>query len=367
MKQGLKLIISIILLFSGKADILAYTEVPVMLHLDISRQNDTFGFNLTAKLPAYLYQLIQDEQLTLWDSPKKNTRISRESLTAIERSSGTNMNKTHHLFLYELWSSSRRKTDFVILGFGFVNETKDGRISYGYVDAREAFPFLVQSLIDLNVNGPARLTYWQALTSRNYHYNLVQFGNKNFTDKPERSFQIRDKAFSPKKNIHGIYRIPATKDVQYSIDPDVNDPQDAGFVFMNRIQDYLNKNREVFFNIGGNRYYDYKTYLSELVVTRIEVNETWTRTSMGFIDFNIRSVTIFVNNKKLDPVSIDLIQSFGILYKFNTAEDLLKEKKFKYQLLRINNTYISEPDAEKYLKALAKYRWTQISNYVKFY
>jgi hypothetical protein len=85
------------------------------------------------------------------------------------------------------------------------------------------------------------------------------------------------------------------------------------------------------------------------------------------VQYQIQSVTIFVNNKKLDPVSIDLIESFNILYKFKTAEDLLKEKHFKYQLLRINNTYIAEPDADKYLKALEKYRWTQVSNYVRFY
>jgi hypothetical protein len=345
----------------------AYTEVPAMLHLDVNRQNDTLGFNLPARLPSYLYNLIREDKLNLWDSPRKNSRISFESLQAIERNSGTSMTRTHHLFLYELWSSTRRRTDFVVLGFSFVNHTKEGKVSYGYVDAREAFSYLVNTPIEVNVNGPAQLTYWQAITSRRYHYNLIQFGKKELNEQPEKSFQIRDKAFNNHRDIQGIYRIPNTKDVQYSIEPDVNDPNEEGFIFMSKLQDFLNANREIFFNIGGSRYYDYKTYLSELVVTRIEVNETWTKSPLGFVQYQIQSVTIFVNNKKLDPVSIDLIGSFNILYKFKTAEDLLKEKHFKYQLLRINNTYIAEPDADKYLKALEKYRWTQVSNYVRFY
>jgi hypothetical protein len=344
----------------------AYTEVPALLHLDISKQQDTFGFNLTAKLPAFLYSLIEQEQISLWDSPKKRVRISRESLAAIEKGSGTEMSKTHHLFLYELWSSTRNQTNFVILGFGFVNDGKSGKVSYGYIDAQEAFPFLVKSAIEVNVNGPSKLSYWQAVTSRRYHYNLVQFGKKNFETESEKSFQIRDHAFSAKKEIQGLYHIPNNKNVQYFIEPDPNDSLEIGHEFFLQIQTYLNNNREILLNIGGSRYYDYR-YRSEAVVTRIEINETWTKTRFGFVQYDINAITIFINNRKLDPISLDLLMGFGILYQFKTAEDVLKEKKFRYVLTRMNNTLISEYDSEKYLKALTKYSWTQVSNYVKFF
>jgi len=344
----------------------AYTEVPVLLHLDISRQQDTFGFNLTAKLPGFFYNLIEQEQLTLWDSPRKKVKISKESLVAIEKGSGTEMSRTHHLFLYELWSSTRNRTNFVVLGFGFVNEGKGGKVSYGYVDAQEAFPFLVKSLIELNVNGPAKLNYWQAITSGRYHYNLVQFGKKNFISDSEKSFQIRDRAFNSKKEIIGQYQIPNNKNILYIIDPDPNDSLEIGHVFFQQIQAFLNNNREILINIGGSRYYDYR-YRSEFVVTRIEVQETWTKTPYGFVSYEINGITIFVNNKKLEPISLDLLMGFGILYQYKTAEDVLKDKKFNFVLNRMNSTLISETDSEKYLKALAKYSWSQVSNYVKFF
>jgi hypothetical protein len=354
------------LALSYGAALRAYTEVPVLLHLDISKQQDTFGFNLTAKLPAFLYSLIEQEQITLWDSPMKKVKITKESLAAIEKGSGTEMSRTHHLFLYELWSTSRTRTSFVVLGFGFVNESRGGKISYGFVDAQEAFPFLVKSMIDVNVNGPAKLSFWQAITSRRYHFNLVQFGNKNFASESEKSFQIRDRAFNKKKEIIGSYQVPNNKNIQYFIEPDPNDSLEIGNVFFQEIQRYLNSNREILLNIGGSRYYDYR-YRSEVVVTRIEVNETWTKTPYGFVQYDIQGITIFVNNKKLDPISLDLLMGFGILYQYKTAEDVLKDKKFKYVLSRMNSTLISELDSEKYLKALAKYSWSQVSNYVKFF
>jgi hypothetical protein len=358
-------LISLITLLQG-IQLRAYTEVPVLLHLDISRQQDTFGFNLTAKLPGFLRNLIDQEQITLWDSPKKKVKISRESLSAIERGSGSEMSRTHHLFIYELWSSTRTKTNFVVLGFGFVNNSKNGKVSYGFIDAQEAFPFMVKSMIESNVNGPAKLNYWQAVTSRRYHYNLVQFGKKNFATDSEKSFQIRDHAFNNKKDISGLYRIPNNKDIQYFIEPDPNDSLEIGHVFFEQIQTYLNNNREILFNIGGSRYYDYK-YRSEVVVTRIEVQETWTKTPYGFVQYDIHGITIFVNNKKLDPISLDLLMGFGLLFQYKTAEDVLKEKKINYILTRMNNTLVSEADSEKYVKALAKYNWTQVSNYVKFF
>lgn len=348
------------------ADGIAYTDKPVLVHLNIARQSDTMGFNLVYELQNKFYDLILTNKVKLWDSPRKSIVISPSSLQSIENSSGTKFNKTQNVFLHEFWTGSSKKTNFTIVGISFVNDNAKGKVSYGYVDLAECWAIAAAELIDCNVNGPASLTIAQALYSRNYNFNIVQFGGKDFRENPANSIKIRDKAFYSKRKVEGLYKIPKTKEVTYVVEIDANDKNEMGNTLHNNIQDYLNKNREVLFNIGGDRYFDYKNFKSEVAVTRIEVKEVWEKKS-AFTDSRVSSIIIFVNNKALDPISIDLLLSWKIMYNFRSAEDVFREKKFKYVLLKMNNTFISNIDSEKYLKALEKYSWTQVSRYVKFY
>lgn len=344
----------------------AYTDKPVLVHLNISRQSDTMGFNIVYELQNKLYDLIISEKVKLWDSPKKAISISPASLQSIENSSGTRFNRTQNIFLHEFWTSNHKKTLFTIVGISFVNDNAKGKVSYGYVDLAECWGIIAAEFIECNVNGPARLNLAQALYSRNYNFNIVQFGSRNFREKPSDAIKIRDKAFFSKRKIEGLYKIPGTKEITYLVEIDANDKTEIGATLYNNIQEYLNKNREVLFNIGGDRYFDYKNFKSEVAVTRIEVKEIWEKKS-GFVDSRVLSIIVYVNNKALDPISIDLLLSWKIMYNFRSAEDVFREKKFKYTLLKMNGTFIAEMDSEKYLKALEKYSWTQVSRYVKFY
>ncbi|MBS3913140.1 MAG: hypothetical protein KG003_01470 [Bacteroidetes bacterium] len=344
----------------------AYTDKPVLVNLNITRQSDTMGFNMPHELLELFYPLIQNGNVTLWDSPKKSFKISPDALAAIEKSSGTTFTKALDVFLHEYWTSSRKHTSFTIIGASFINHGNKGKVSYGYVDFTECWKYISERKIECNVNGPAELSMINALYSRNYNFNIVQFGNKNFNSKPIDAIRIRDKAFFSKRTIDGLYKIPMTKDIYYTVEQDINEATEIGHVFFTNIQDYLNANKEVMLNIGGSNYFDYKTFKSEVSVTRIEVNEFWEKKN-GYVDYQIQSVTIFVNNRKLDPVPLDVLLGWGILYNFKTAEDVLKEKKFAYTLIKMNNTFVPESDSPKFLKSLEKYSWTQVSRYVKFY
>lgn len=344
----------------------AYTDKQVLVNINASRQSDTMGFNMAYELVQYFHEQILSEKVTLWDSPKKSFKISPQTLNGIETSSGTKFNEALDVFLHEFWSSSRRKTSFTIVGVSFINSNDKGKVSYGYVDLAECWNGVATHLIDCNVNGPAELTLANALYSRNYNFNIVQFGRKYFAADPENAIKIRDRAFFSHRTVEGLYAIPMSKNIHYIIEPDVNEPREIGHVFFTNIQDFLNANKEVLFNIGGARYFDYKTFRSEISVTRIEVNETWVK-KQGFVEYEIKSLVIFVNNRKLDPIGIDVLLGWNILYNFKTAEDVLKEKKFSYSLIKLNNTFVSESDSPKFLKSLEKYSWTQVSRYVKFY
>ncbi|MBL7812574.1 MAG: hypothetical protein JNL57_10160 [Bacteroidetes bacterium] len=359
-----KFLIPLLLLCATK--VTAYTDVPALVNMNVSRQSDTMGFNIVYELQNLFYDLILQERVTLWDSPRKSTRITAATLQAIENSSGTKFNKSQNIFLHEFWSSTRRRTSFTIVGISFINDGKQGKVSYGYCDLAEVWSILSNTDMPTNVNGPARLTYSQALYSRNYNFNLVQFGRKKFTNKPEESLDIRDKAFFSKREVEGLYRIPTNKYIQYLIEPDLDDTKEIGNVLFANLQEFLNQNREVLLNIGGDKYFDYKNFKSEVSVTRIEVNEIWEK-KPGFVDYKVQNLVIYVNNKPLDPVGLDVVLNWGVLYNFKTVEDVLKEKAFRYTLLRMNSTFITDTDSPKFLKALEKYSWTQVSRYVKFY
>lgn len=338
-----------------------------MVNLNINRQSDTMGFNIVYELQNKFYDLILEGKVKLWDSPKKQTQISAQSLQGLEKTTDTRFNKTQNVFLHEFWTSTRRVTSFTIVGISFINDAKTGKVSYGYVDLSECWNQISNLLIECNVNGPARMSLAEALYSRNYNFNIVQFGSKNFQKKPDEAVKIRDKAFFGKKTVEGLFAIPKTKEISYYIEPNPDEPADIGNALFNNTQTFLNENREILFNIGGDKYFDYKTFKSEVAITRIESKETWIQAGVSKTETLVQSVVIYVNNKALSPISTDVMLNWGVLYNYKTAEDVLREKKFRYTIFKINNTFVTESDSPKFLKALEKYPWSQISRYVKFY
>lgn len=364
----LKRILYIVLLLLSAEKLQAaklYTEVPALIHLAKSEQEDTNGFNLVEYLPNLIYKKINEGKITLWDSPKKQIAISPEALKNIESSNNVSFARTQNLFLNELWTSSRRKTEFVIVGLSFLSESAKGKISFGYIDLQEALPFLSTEFIPCNVNGPAQLTYINALYSRRYNFNLLQFGVRDFTVNPASSFSIKKDAFYSKKKVQGIYKFPVTKMVTYVIEKNVSEVNDPGTDCLKSVEKYLNDNKEVLFNIGGDKYFDYQKNLFDVTITRIEVTEIWEKKG-NVISYKPYQIRIFANNKPLNNISFEEIAKWQLLINFKTLEDVLIEKTFQYSIYKINRDLIAYTEAALYLKALRDYKWTQVSNYVKY-
>jgi hypothetical protein len=354
----------ITVLYATAAD--AYTNMPALVNLNINRQSDSMGFNMVYELQNHCYKHIMAGTLKLWDSPQKSIRISPSALQAIEQSSDTRFNKTANVFLHEFWSSGRKKTTFTIVGISFINDGSKGKVSYGYIDLRESWNVLASIFLECNVNGPSRIRMTEALYSRNYNFNVVQFGRQTFTKNPEKAIRIRDKAFYSTRNIEGLFTIPQSKEVYYKIVAHSDDPDDPGNMMMANMQRFLNDNKDVLFNLGADKYYDYKTLRTDVVVTGIDFHEEWKLLSSG-IRYDVKSVVIYINNKPLNAVTADEIYNWGLLYRYKTIEDLIQEKSYDFVLTRINSTLIPEWDSHKYLKALSVYNWSQVSRYVQFY
>ncbi|MDI1234112.1 MAG: hypothetical protein PSX81_07515 [bacterium] len=358
-----------ILLFSAcinlQARTKAYTEVPVLIHLYAANQSDTNGFNLVTDLPQLIYKKINEGTLTLWDSPKKQIAISASALKNIEVNNRTSFANVESLFINEVWTSSRRRTEFYIVGFSFLAETENGRVSFGYVDAQEAFPFLVQNNIPTNVNGPAELSYINALYSKRYDFSLIQFGNKDFTKDLSLAQKIKKEAFFSKKKIIGLQPLPQTKMLSYVLEKNLQNPNDPASAMLNSIENFLNESKEIFFEIGGSKYYDFEKYKSEITITRIEITEIWEKRG-NLIYYRPQFVQLYANNKPLNLLSFDDIMKWHLLIKFKSMEDILTEKNYLFNIFKCNNTMIPPNEAPFYYKALKEYQWTQVSNYVRF-
>ncbi len=355
----------ILINYSLEARFKSYTEVPVLIHLNINQQNDSNGFNLVKDLPSLFYKEIIEGRLILWDSPKKEIAISGNALKGIEQNNKLSFSQVENLFINELWTSSRRKTEFVIIGFSFLSQNEKGKVSFGFIDAREAFNLLYNNYIQTNSNGSASLNFINALYSRKYDYSLIQFGSIDFSKNISLSLRIKEQAFNKKKKIANLYVIPQTKKLTYLLEKNLQNPNDPSILIMNTFETFLNQNKEIFFDIGGSKYYDYHTFKSEISITRVEIVEVWEKKG-NQINYIPKSVKLYANNKELNSISIEQIESWQLLFKFKSLRDLLIEKQYLFSLLKCNNELIAPTESNLYIKALKEYKWTQVSNYVKY-
>ena len=338
--------------------------MPVLVHMARSEQEDTFGFNLVEHLPSLIYKGILDGKITLWDSPKKQIAISSEALKNIESSNSVSFARTSNLFLNELWTSSPRKTEFVVVGISFLSESPKGKISFGFVEILQALPLLSQN-IPTNVNGPSLLSYIDAIYSRRYHFNLLQFGSRDFSSNPSSSFTIKKDAFYSKKKVSGLYKPKNTKLVTFVIEKNLAESEDPGSNCLHSIEKFLNENKEILFNIGGDKYFDFHNRLLDITITRIEVTEIWEKKGNQIV-YTPFSVKIFANNKPMNTLSFEEVAKWQLLINFKTLEDVLLEKAFNFSIYKINKDLIPYNESAVYLKALREYKWTQVSNYVKY-
>lgn len=342
-----------------------YTDVPVLLVVSADNQPDTMGFNLAGQMPEVIYALILQEKITLWDSPKKTIKISADALQSIETSTKTEFTKTKYIFINELWKSTRNKFLFYIAGLSFMNESPNGRVSYGYIDMEEAAPYLYKEFIKTNANGSAFVTYMAALYSRRYLFSVVQFGSENFEKNIDMGVKIHAQATDPDKKNETQITLKPIKEIIYSIDKKPIDKYGVGMQLFEGFEKLLSENLEIFFELGADKYFDFKRYRSEFAVTRIEVDEVWEKYGDNII-MTPRTIIIYVNNKKLNPISIVDLRILKFNIGLKSIEDILLEKQFDFQLVKINRTFIGPEDAPLYYQAMREFSWTQLTRFVKY-
>jgi len=335
----------------------AFDYTPVLVHLSKAGQHDSLGFNLVEKIPALMYKKIMSGDITLWDGPQKQFKIAPDALEAIERSTLTKMIDCKDLFLNEIWRQERKEFEFNIIGFTFINESIQGqKVLYGFVDASELNEMLKSVVIETNANGPANLTYWDALYSKAYPFNIVQFGKNNFQQNMAESLQLQNDLFRNPKIASNAFKITNNKEIELVIQPGFQQNK----VLMEALNQYLNANKEIFYNLGGNEALNYLNLKAKIQVSSISIIEIRTKRN-GLEETFFTQVAIFVEGKPLKPLSEAQMDGLGITVELRSLKEYLSLHSYQYTLSRINHQEIYFHESSKYQQGLKESPWNQLT------
>lgn len=339
---------------------------PVLLFLSSRDQSDTLGYNLVNELPPLVYNEIMSGRVSLWDSPKKEVQIKPSTLRKLEESSGVEFSRTTQLFIYELWDIDKKAGALQTLGFYFSGRNNAGEeVSYGYVDFLPLQEVLRHTPIPTNANGNCYSSFESVLLNKYYFFNIMQYGEKQVANLKE-ALQLKEEM---KKIVSGKTTPPDfdCKLVSYSIDDSSDSGKNSGSkskVFINILQTYLNDNREVFYNLGGDKIRNFMQP-GKILVSRVEVKERWKKQG-DVIQTEPELVRIYVDGKALDSLSGEEFGKLEFLVDFKSPLDFLNEKEFYFRILKINSQTIPIEQSDAYLKGLRTWKWNVLTDFAKY-
>ena len=334
-----------------------FDYTPVLVHLNKANQHDTIGFNLVEEIPQLFYRRILNNEVTLWDSPNKQAKISAESLLAIERSTSTSFLNIKDLFLNEIWRHFKREFEFNIVGFTLMNSSEGGqKIVYGFIDAEEVKVLLKSFIIPTNANGAAELTFWDALYSANYAFNIVQFGKNTFQKNMMESIELQNELFRNPKIKSNQVTIKEQKELHYYMLPN----HDKNTYLFASLNEYLNNNKEFFFNYGGAEIYSPFDLSTNITISKIEVVELIEKINQ-FQKPLIKKIIIYVNGKPLNALNATSLEKIETYIDFKSVSDYLYSHQNFIILTKINNQDVPPLFSSYYLQAFKNGAWNKIT------
>ncbi len=352
------LLIIVSLLFSDMVFGKGFDYTPTIIQVNKHNQNDTVGFNLVESSYALFYEKIVSEKITLWDSPAKKVKISSGAFLKMEAQNGIRFVESEDLFIYEYWRLYKKKFESEIIGFSFFSRNQSNeKFNFGYIDALEVKTLLSSKIIPATINGSSNITFWQALNSKVYQFNIAKFGTLDLVKNPSKAFEIKEQIFNSPKIKTNQYIIQPAKDIEYFVYPSV-DNTTGSYWLCQSIQTFYQNNRSVYAAESESEIS--QTDSSELIVTRVDVTETWLKDECGVITYVPNLIQVFINGKPLKRIPISYMEHKQILVQFKPLHEFIRDKNFKYTIKRINSEPIYAHEAEDIAIALPEKPWNKI-------
>ncbi len=344
-----------------------------MILVNKDSQTDTFGFNVVDEFLDFVYTKVNEGKLELWDSPRKVSKINFLALQEIENSSGSSFTGSHNFFIYELWSSGRRKTNFDIAGFAFVSVNSKGEdVSFGYLDYTDVANLLKTYYVKPCIDCIYKLSFYDVFMNKMFKFDILYFNDKLIINEhskhPEKAYlkslKIKNKAFGEGVTNSNATRVSNSKLITYFIvKTDYNKGSAAIF---ESLEEYFGLHRRELLNYGGKSFIqDFRE--TEVVFTQCYFTELWTKKN-GVIKSELVSFEpVSFGNKFNHPITPELIDSMGIRIKEMDFEKYLGIKDFTYHLKSINNIEIDNSMQSLLLEAILSQEWNKISEFIKSY
>ncbi|MFY0643072.1 MAG: hypothetical protein JXR19_01245 [Bacteroidia bacterium] len=339
---------------------MGYDYTPVLLHLDKDRQADSLGYNIVKEIHRLVYAKILSEDIALWSSPSKQVQIDKHSFMEMEKSAFVPFVESKHFFIHELWRIYKRSFSFGVIGFSFTGETKGGRkINYGYIDANDVILLMQDRNIPNNANGSTDLSYWDALHSMHFDFDLVQFGTDDFKEKPMRSFMLKDQAIVSNKIKRNLYPIIPAKLIEYKIISPDHSASAENAVAYKSLETFINENKQIILNAGGTAFLSHfnvpKWNLDNIIVV-----EKWTKyNQLPFQE--LLEIQLFIDGKSV-TLGKEELEDLDVKINLMGIEEYMTDKSFLFILQKVNDQEIAAHESEQTYKALFSKEWNKIIN-----
>jgi hypothetical protein len=298
--------------------------------------------------------------LPIWETSEKTYQVNLKQFLLKEKSAAWSFVQSKDLFIHEFWKIFKKNFEFGVAGISFTGKARNGKdINYGYVDAKDVIDLLKSRNIPTNVNGAASLTYWDAIHTKKYPFNLVQFGKNDFKQDKLLSFYLKEQAINDPKIHRSLVEVAIDKEIEYRvIKPNITSNEENEVLF-NSLTKVINNNKQTILNAGGDEYFSHLMFVP-WKINDIIITEHWTKyKNIPFQE--LKSVMLFVDGH---PITLDnnQLQELNAKVNLQGIEEYLSEKSFDFVLQRINSEEFLPSRSEDYYKALLTKNWKYIKN-----
>jgi len=351
-----RFLLTFFVLFFFGLQLKAYELKPVIIQLYYGEQPDTAGFNLVDKLPEFFYSNFKEGKLNLYDSPSKKIKITFETLQQIEQSNKSKASKIKTLFVHELWTLKKNKLDFFPVGITLTDFNEKGEvISYGYVDLEEAFSLLHSNHIATNANGPAYLSFWDAIKSHRYYYHIIQFGKQTVRNKAEGE-KIKESNLQKGYNTPPAVEFAKSKLITYRVE-NTSENMEQNKTLIHKLELVFQNHSNLFDSCGLPASFAQNATPVEAIL----IKEVWGEKG-GFFEYTPISVTAFFTGGKTCELKFNGID----FTDFKIFENDITSKLFNLTIISINSQPIKPADSPAYIFGMRsnEISWTQLTTYV---
>lgn len=341
-------------------------QIPVLLRVLNSEQNDTTGCNIVKELAAVTYNEIMNGHVRLWDGPTHELQIFPQSLISIETSSHTSFKSCETVYIYEFWTTDKTLKS-VTQGFMFTGKDASNQdIGYGYVEYKDLEQAFLINRINVNANGNYNANLASYLNNKNYNFRIIQYGTQVISSVNESADLIHSVSRNRKWNPSSFSttEIPQ-KLVKWLVNNDTlagGDKAVAAQHLIAAVNEFLHSNEEIVYNNGA----DHLVHENNWNVTRLDVVELWKKIN-GEVLSDLAGITVYINGEPMPEFPYRDIAKFDLKVDGISLNDFLRRKGFYYTILSINDQPVQRSASPMYQKALLTFDWNKLTEYVKYY